>query len=143
MIRLSIVMPVKNAMPFLDVAIASIIDQSFADFELVIGNDGSTDGSTELLRDWAQRDPRIRLLERIDSGGPVGSSNWVANAAKALIVARMDADDIALPHRLERQLDVVQRDRLRDEPAQVEPALTVQVDQHREVTAGQAVAVPA
>jgi glycosyltransferase involved in cell wall biosynthesis len=96
-------MPVKNAMPFLDAAIASIVEQSFADFELVIGDDGSTDGSTERLHDWARRDPRIRLLQRRISDGPVGSSNWVADAALAPIVARMDADDIMLPRRLERQ----------------------------------------
>lgn len=100
-------MPVKNAMPFLDAAVASILGQSFADFELVIGNDGSTDGSTERLRDWARRDPRIRLLERARSGGPVGSSNWVANAARAPIVARMDADDIAHPERLKRQIELL------------------------------------
>lgn len=100
-------MPVKNAMPFLDAAIASILDQSFADFELVIGDDGSTDGSTECLRDWAGRDARIRLLRRTKSGGPVGSSNWVANAARCPIVARMDADDIAHRDRLERQIDLL------------------------------------
>lgn len=100
-------MPVKNAMPFLDAAIASILDQSFADFELVVGDDGSTDGSTECLRDWARRDPRIRVMHRATSGGPVGSSNWVANAAACPIVARMDADDIALPDRLARQVDML------------------------------------
>ena len=79
-------MPVKNAMPFLDAAITSIVEQSFADFELVIGDDGSSDGSTERLREWARRDKRIRLLERTTSCGPVGSSNWVANAALPPIV---------------------------------------------------------
>jgi GT2 family glycosyltransferase len=105
--RLSVVMPVKNAMPFLDAAIASILDQSFANFELVVGDDGSTDGSTERLREWASRDARIRLLVRGRSGGPVGSSNWVANAARYPIVARMDADDIAHRDRLERQIELL------------------------------------
>lgn len=105
--KLSVVMPVKNAMPFLDAAITSILDQSFGDFELVIGDDGSTDGSTERLREWAGRDERVRLLERRKSGGPVGSSNWVANAASAPIVARMDADDIAHPERLKRQIELL------------------------------------
>lgn len=100
-------MPVKNAMPFLDAAIASILDQSFADFEMVIGDDGSTDGSSERLREWARRDARIRLLARTRSGGPVGSSNWVANAARYPIVARMDADDIAHRDRLARQIELL------------------------------------
>ena len=107
MTRLSVVMPVRNALPFLDAAISSILDQSFADFELVIGDDGSIDGSTDRLRDWARRDARIRLLERSRSGGPVGSSNWVANAGNGPIVARMDADDIAHPDRLKRQIDLL------------------------------------
>jgi len=99
-------MPVRNALPFLDAAISSILDQSFGEFELVIGDDGSADGSTECLRAWAARDERIRLLHRSQSGGPVVSSNWVANAAHAPIVARMDADDVAHRDRLQRQIDL-------------------------------------
>ena len=102
-------MPVRNAMPFLDAAVASILTQSFADFELVIGDDGSADGSTECLRSWAARDPRIRLLRRDRGSGPVGSSNWVADAARAPIVARMDADDISHRDRLARQIDLLDR----------------------------------
>jgi len=100
-------MPVRNALPFLDAAISSILDQSFREFELVIGDDGSTDGSTDRLRAWSGRDSRIRLLYRNQSGGPVGSSNWVANAARAPVVARMDADDVAHRDRLQRQIDLL------------------------------------
>jgi glycosyltransferase involved in cell wall biosynthesis len=100
-------MPVRNALPFLDAAISSILDQSFGEFELVIGDDGSTDGSTDRLREWRDRDCRIRLLHRSQSGGPVGSSNWVANAARAPVVARMDADDVAHRDRLRRQIDLL------------------------------------
>lgn len=99
-------MPVRNALPFLDAAISSILDQSFGDFELVVGDDGSTDGSSDRLRAWAARDHRIRLFHRSQSGGPVGSSNWVADAARAPIVARMDADDIAHRDRLRRQIEL-------------------------------------
>ena len=102
--RLSVVMPVHNALPYLDEAIESILRQSFADFEFVILDDGSTDGSTEVLRRWAERDPRIRLVEGGRRLGPAGSSNRVVQEARAPIVARMDADDVARPDRLERQL---------------------------------------
>lgn len=101
----SVVMPVRNAMPFLDAAIESILTQTHRDFELVIGDDGSTDGSSECLAAWARRDPRIRLLRNDGAGlGPSGSANWVARAARHRLIARMDADDIALPDRLAREV---------------------------------------
>ncbi len=105
---ISVVMPVRNALPYLDEAVSSILDQTFRDFELVIGDDGSTDGSTVRLREWAARDSRIRLLERKPpSLGPVGSADWVARAATAPFVARMDADDVSRADRLERQVEVL------------------------------------
>lgn len=106
-IDLSVVMPVKNAMPYLDEAVASILGQSHADFEFVIRDDGSTDGSRARLRDWAGRDSRIRLFESDSSLGPSGSSNWVVHQTRGPIVARMDADDISEPERLERQLSLM------------------------------------
>ena len=108
---LSVVMPVHNALPYLDEAVRSILEQSHRDFEFVIGDDASTDGSTEALRGWAARDSRIRLLERRDNLGPAGSSNWVARAARGAFIARMDADDIAHPDRLASQLAALTADR--------------------------------
>jgi glycosyltransferase involved in cell wall biosynthesis len=103
----SVVMPVHNAGPFLDAAIRSILAQTFADFEFVIGDDASTDGSSEWLADWARRDPRIRLQRRSKWGGPASSSNWVVAMARSPIIARMDADDVSAPHRLEAQLSLL------------------------------------
>jgi hypothetical protein len=107
----SVVMPARNAAPYVDAAVRSILDQSFRDFELIIRDDGSSDGTTALLRAWAARDPRIRLFEG-DQLGLAGSSNWIVEQARAPIVARMDADDVARADRLERQLRV-----LRDHPS--------------------------
>ena len=98
--KVSVVMPVHNAMPYLDIAVESILGQTFADFEFVILDDASTDGSTERLREWAARDPR--------NLGPALSSQRVAQAARAPVVARMDADDVSYPRRLEEQLDVLE-----------------------------------
>jgi glycosyltransferase involved in cell wall biosynthesis len=102
-------MPVHNALPYLDAAVESILGQSFPDFEFVILDDASTDGSTDRLREWAAHDPRIRLLEEKRNLGPARSSDRVARAASASIVARMDADDISYPERLADQLDVLDR----------------------------------
>lgn len=104
--RLSVVMPARNVSAYVDEAIASILAQSFADFELVIRDDGSTDDTGSKLRGWADRDRRIRLFggPRL---GPSGSSNWVVREARGDLVARMDADDIAMPDRLRRQVEVM------------------------------------
>jgi glycosyltransferase involved in cell wall biosynthesis len=103
-------MPARNALPYLDASIESILGQSFGDFELVIRDDGSTDGTAEALRRWAARDRRIRLFEGPQLG-LAESSNWVVRQARAPLVARMDADDIARSDRLERQVEL-----LRDAP---------------------------
>src|SRR5690349_22832239 len=97
-------MPVHNAMPHLDAAMRSILGQTHRDFEFVIYDDASTDGSTEALREWAVRDNRIRLFEGKDNLGPVGSSMFVVQHSTGSLIARMDADDVSLPGRLERQV---------------------------------------
>jgi glycosyltransferase involved in cell wall biosynthesis len=105
---ISVVMPVYNTLPYLDKSIASILNQTFQNFELIIRNDGSTDGSQDLLADWARRDYRIKLFDSGQNLGPVGSSNWVVSKASFPLVARMDADDEAHPDRLLRQFEVFQ-----------------------------------
>lgn len=107
---ISVVMPVHNGLPHLDQAIESIVDQTFPDFELVILNDGSTDGTGRLLREWQCKDARIRTFESQRNLGVVGSSNFVVSQARAELVARMDADDIARPDRLRRQWEIVSKD---------------------------------
>ena len=104
---LSVVMPVHNALPHLDEAVLSILGQSFGNFEFLILDDGSTDGSTESLREWARRDRRIRLLEGKRRLGPAGSSARIVSQASAPIVVRMDADDLSRPDRLQRQMQVL------------------------------------
>jgi glycosyltransferase involved in cell wall biosynthesis len=104
---ISVVMPVYNALPFLDNSISSILAQTFSDFEFVIFDDASTDGSVERLRHWASRDNRIQLHESKTQLGLSGSSNAVVAKARAPIIARMDADDVAKPDRLSCQWHVI------------------------------------
>ncbi|HEY0148990.1 MAG TPA: glycosyltransferase [Allosphingosinicella sp.] len=105
--RLSVVMPVHNALPYLDEAIGSIVRQTFRDFELVVFDDASSDGSAAVLSAWVARDNRIRLIRSTDRLGPAGSANGVVEEARAAVIARMDADDVSHPLRLERQLGVL------------------------------------
>jgi len=106
--RISVVMPVHNGLPFLDQSISSILAQTFTDFELVILNDASTDGSDEVIREWQKRDDRIRLHQSDRKLGLTGSSNRVIEKACAAVIARMDADDVSHRDRLRRQWDVLQ-----------------------------------
>lgn len=100
---ISVLMSVHNGRQFLAEAVESILRQTFTDFEFIIVDDGSTDGSTELLRHFAKRDPRIRLLIQ-DNVGLTKSLNTGLRIARGEFIARMDADDIAKPLRFEKQI---------------------------------------
>ena len=102
-------MPVHNAAPFLNVSISSVVNQTFRDFELVILDDASVDESPQLLRQWEQKDRRIRVYRSQQQLGLAGSSNLVVKKTRSPIIARMDADDVSHPHRLARQLEVMKR----------------------------------
>lgn len=99
---ISVLMPVYNAERYLAEAVESILAQTFDDFEFVIIDDGSKDRSRAILEGYAARDPRIRLVSRPNTG-IIGALNEGLALASGELVARMDADDIALPHRLARQ----------------------------------------
>jgi len=105
--KISVVMPVHNAQHFLDSAIRSIVRQTFSDFEFVIVDDGSSDGSIEISRRWARQDDRIRLFENKERLGHASTSNLAVSMARAEYVARMDADDISHPERLAREWKVI------------------------------------
>jgi glycosyltransferase involved in cell wall biosynthesis len=104
---ISVVMPVYNALPFINESISSILAQTLSDFEFVILDDASTDGSDKLLREWSLRDKRIHLHKSRQRLGLAASSNAVVARARAPLVARMDADDIAHPDRLLRQWNIM------------------------------------
>lgn len=99
----SVVLPVYNGEEYLVDAINSILVQTFSDFELILIDDGSTDGSPKILKECEHRDPRVRVIVR-ENRGLVITLNNAIDIARGKWIARMDQDDIALPHRLERQL---------------------------------------
>jgi len=96
-------MPVRNGLPFLDEAVESVLAQTLVDWELVVIDDGSTDGSAEALDAHAARDRRLRVLHRPAAGVAVALCQAV-EAASTPLLARMDADDVSAPDRLERQV---------------------------------------
>jgi glycosyltransferase involved in cell wall biosynthesis len=97
-------MPVYNAERYVAEAVESILGQTLGDFEFLIIDDGSTDGSRRVLEGYAARDRRIRLTSRANRG-LVATLNELIDQARGEFLARMDADDIALPERFRRQVD--------------------------------------
>lgn len=100
---ISVVLPVYNGEKYLAEAIDSILAQTFINFELLIIDDGSTDNSLAILKQYQKLDDRIRLISR-ENRSLATTLNELIDLARGEWVARMDADDIALPHRFERQL---------------------------------------
>lgn len=100
-------MSVYNGQSFLKEAIESVLDQTFEDFEFIIVNDGSSDGSGEVLDEWASRDSRIQVVHQENRGIPC-SLNRGWRMARGAYIARMDADDISLPKRFEKQVDFLE-----------------------------------
>jgi glycosyltransferase involved in cell wall biosynthesis len=99
----TVLLPVHDAERFLPEAVESVLGQSLRDFELLAIDDGSRDGSAAILDAYARRDPRVRVVRR-PHAGLVATLNAGLELAQAGLIARMDADDVALPQRLESQL---------------------------------------
>src|SRR5262245_4369124 len=95
---ISIVLPVHNGIPYVRQAVESLLGQTFRDFELLAVDDGSTDETPQYLRSLA--DPRVRY-HRLEKVGLVATLNYGLERACGAAIARLDADDIAYPSRLE------------------------------------------
>jgi glycosyltransferase involved in cell wall biosynthesis len=96
----SVLMGVRDGAPWLPSAIRSVLDQTLTDLELIVVDDGSSDATPALLA--AARDPRL-VVERQPRAGLAAALNRALGRARAPLLARLDADDVALPARLERQ----------------------------------------
>jgi glycosyltransferase involved in cell wall biosynthesis len=104
----SVIMAVYNGERYVVEAVESVLRQTHRDFEFVIVDDGSTDGTRAILEGYAVRDGRIRLIVQDNADQPT-SLNRALAAARSEWVALLDADDVCLPHRLETQLRALQR----------------------------------
>ncbi len=101
--RISVLLPIRNAAETLDQALGSLAAQTFSDFEIIAVDDGSDDDTPRLLADWVSRDRRIRS-STTPPLGIVSALNTAAAAARGELLARMDADDVSVSTRFERQL---------------------------------------
>lgn len=104
--QVSVLMAVHNGQEYLRPAIDCLLAQTFRDFELIVVDDASTDGTAGILASY--RDPRIRVLKNTSNAGLAASLNRGVKECRATFIARMDSDDIAEPRRLEAQLTHLQ-----------------------------------
>lgn len=100
----SVIMPAFNAGKFIDQAIQSVFDQSFTNWELLICDDGSVDGSKQIAESWASKDPRIIVLKNKFERGAAGARNTCLDFAQGRYIAFLDSDDVWLPGKLEKQI---------------------------------------
>lgn len=105
--EITVLMPVYNSDKFVAECLESILNQTFENFEFLIINDGSTDKSVEIIEGYD--DPRIRLVHNEENIGLTKSLNKGLNLAKGSYIARIDADDISLPHRLKKQFQFMEK----------------------------------
>lgn len=107
--KISVIMPVYNTAKYLNEAINSILNQSFTDFEFIIIDDCSTDGSLEIIKSY--KDERIILIQNEINKGYVFGLNYAISIAKGKYIARMDSDDISIHKRLKTQWDILESDK--------------------------------
>ena len=106
---LTVLMPVYNEENFLVESIGSILDQNYYNFELLILDDGSTDNSLKIIKDYAKEDKRIKILVNKTNQGEVKCRNRLLKNTKTEFIAWMDADDISLEDRLQHQMDFLKQ----------------------------------
>jgi glycosyltransferase involved in cell wall biosynthesis len=100
----TVLMTAHNAERFIDLAIESLLGQTYRRLEIIIVNDASTDKTKQKLAAWAKKDSRLRIFSLARNLGPSLASNFGLKKARGEYLARMDADDIAFPNRIEKQL---------------------------------------
>ncbi len=105
--RVTVVMPVFNCGAFLEPALRSVVSQTYSDWELLAVDDGSTDGSGEVLDRWASREPRIRVVHQPNSGLPAAVRNRAIREARGDVIAFLDGDDLYHPEKLSRAMEIL------------------------------------
>lgn len=104
--KITVLMPVYNNESYINEAIDSVLNQTFSDFQLLIIDDGSTDNSVSLIKQYD--DSRINLVEKDDNTGLIDCLNLGMSLANGQYIARMDGDDISVADRLDKQLAILE-----------------------------------
>lgn len=108
-VPVSVLTPAYNAEHYISLAIESILNQTFADFEYIILDDASTDSTLKIIQEYAQKDKRIRVVTNRKNLYIAGARNKLIKEAKGKYIVWQDADDISLPQRIEHQLQFMEK----------------------------------
>jgi GT2 family glycosyltransferase len=106
----SILLPARNAAGTLPAALQSLVEQSFRDWECIVVDDASADGTAEVAERWAAQDGRVRLVRRARHGGIAAALERAAELARGALLARQDADDMSRPARLAQSVALLRSD---------------------------------
>jgi len=107
--KISVIMSVYNGEEYSEESIKSILSQSFKNFEFIIVDDGSFDRTPMILKDWAKKDSRIKIITNKENIGLTRSLNKAIKIAQGEYIARQDADDISMSERLEKQFEFLEK----------------------------------
>lgn len=104
-VKVSVIIPVYNSEKFIRDAIDSVLNQTYRDFEIIVADDGSTDSTTEILKEY---DDKIRWKSQ-ENKGPASAKNFGISMAKGKYITFLDSDDVFMPDRLEQQVDYLNK----------------------------------
>ena len=107
LVKISVIIAVFNGEKFLVETLESIANQTFEDWECWIVDDGSTDRTIEIVKDFLRKDQRFQLIPTHGGNGPYVAANLAITKCSGEFIARTDADDVILPERLEVQYNIM------------------------------------
>ena len=107
--NVSVIMAAKNVQDYIAIAIESIINQTYSDWEMIIVNDGSTDQTASIVQKYSDANNRIKLISNKESVGQAIARNTAVEQSTGKYLAILDADDVAMPDRIEVQVDYLDK----------------------------------
>jgi glycosyltransferase involved in cell wall biosynthesis len=110
-IRVSVIMTCYNSATYLEEAVKSVLNQTIGDLELILIDDGSTDNTLEIARHYQNQDGRVSLLALPENSGPASARNCGIKVSRGEWIGILDSDDIAMPSRFEKQLELAESDK--------------------------------
>jgi glycosyltransferase involved in cell wall biosynthesis len=105
----SVIMASRNTFNYIEIAIQSVLAQTFKDFELIIVDDNSNDNSIKIINKYKKKDKRIKLIRNSKTLGPAKSRNIALNVSKGTWISILDSDDVYFSNKLKKQIEIIEK----------------------------------